>query len=133
MSPTSYQTAPPRNKEGKLPLPLGGVNPPRPLFQAPRKNIWGRFHPSVSLSPTSQIRAAFEMEKETAPAPADSRPGGAKTALGPTLAGLARLLFIPLSNGTWRSPVAHLTGGQGVAGSNPAVPIVVRLIISTET
>ncbi len=24
--------------------------------------------------------------------------------------------------GTWRSLVAHLTGGQGVAGSNPAVP-----------
>jgi hypothetical protein len=27
------------------------------------------------------------------------------------------------SNGTWRSPVAHLNGVQGVAGSNPAVPI----------
>ena len=25
-------------------------------------------------------------------------------------------------NGTWRSPVAHLNGVQGVAGSNPAVP-----------
>jgi hypothetical protein len=25
-------------------------------------------------------------------------------------------------NGTWRSLVAHLTGGQGVVGSNPAVP-----------
>ena len=25
-------------------------------------------------------------------------------------------------NGTWRSLAAHLTGGQGVAGSNPAVP-----------
>src|SRR5690606_3963281 len=25
-------------------------------------------------------------------------------------------------NGTWRSLVAHLTGGQGVAGSNPVVP-----------
>ena len=24
--------------------------------------------------------------------------------------------------GTWRSPVAHLNGVQGVAGSNPAVP-----------
>jgi hypothetical protein len=24
--------------------------------------------------------------------------------------------------GTWRSLVAHLTGGQGVAGSNPVVP-----------
>ncbi len=24
--------------------------------------------------------------------------------------------------GTWRSPVAHLTGGQGVGGSNPLVP-----------
>src|SRR5215475_12994189 len=26
------------------------------------------------------------------------------------------------ADGTWRSLVAHLTGGQGVAGSNPAVP-----------
>ena len=26
-------------------------------------------------------------------------------------------------NGTWRSPVAHLNGVQGVAGSNPAVPM----------
>ena len=25
-------------------------------------------------------------------------------------------------HGTWRSPVAHLNGVQGVAGSNPAVP-----------
>ena len=28
------------------------------------------------------------------------------------------------STGTWRSLVAHLTGGQGVVGSNPAVPTV---------
>ena len=27
-----------------------------------------------------------------------------------------------ISFGTWRSLVAHLTGGQGVAGSNPVVP-----------
>jgi hypothetical protein len=26
-------------------------------------------------------------------------------------------------NGMWRSLVAHLTGGQGVAGSNPVIPI----------
>ena len=25
-------------------------------------------------------------------------------------------------NGVWRSLVAHLTGGQGVAGSNPVIP-----------
>ena len=30
--------------------------------------------------------------------------------------------------GTWRSPVAHLNGVQGVAGSNPAVPTEIRLI-----
>src|SRR3954451_7816977 len=29
--------------------------------------------------------------------------------------------------GTWRSLVAHLTGGQGVAGSNPVVPTVRRV------
>ena len=27
-----------------------------------------------------------------------------------------------MQTGTWRSLVAHLTGGQGVAGSNPVVP-----------
>ena len=27
-----------------------------------------------------------------------------------------------LGNGLWRSLVAHLTGGQGVVGSNPASP-----------
>jgi hypothetical protein len=31
--------------------------------------------------------------------------------------------------GTWRSLVAHLTGGQGVVGSNPAVPTQVRGLI----
>jgi hypothetical protein len=39
------------------------------------------------------------------------------TATGSSADELAFPLF-----GTWRSPVAHLTGGQGVAGSNPAVP-----------
>src|ERR1700749_3587409 len=36
-----------------------------------------------------------------------------------------RLAGTPLPashHGTWRSLVAHLTGGQGVAGSNPVVP-----------
>ena len=28
--------------------------------------------------------------------------------------------------GTWRSPVAHLTGGQGVASSNLAVPTLIK-------
>ena len=28
--------------------------------------------------------------------------------------------------GAWRSLVAHLTGGQGVAGSNPVAPIRVK-------
>ena len=32
------------------------------------------------------------------------------------------------ADGTWRSLVAHLTGGQGVAGSNPAVPTVFRTL-----
>src|SRR4051812_7356367 len=30
--------------------------------------------------------------------------------------------------GTWRSPVAHLNGVQGVAGSNPAVPTVENIV-----
>ena len=29
-------------------------------------------------------------------------------------------------HGTWRSPVAHLYGVQGVVGSNPAVPTAER-------
>ena len=33
------------------------------------------------------------------------------------------------ADGTWRSLVAHLTGGQGVAGSNPAVPTVFRTLV----
>ena len=37
--------------------------------------------------------------------------------LSPPALGVRLLLF-----GTWRSPVAHLNGVQGVAGSNPAVP-----------
>jgi hypothetical protein len=32
--------------------------------------------------------------------------------------------------GTWRSLVAHLTGGQGVVGSNPAVPTACQQAIS---
>ena len=34
------------------------------------------------------------------------------------------LLRGTLRSGTWRSPVAHLNGVQGAAGSNPAVPIM---------
>ena len=40
--------------------------------------------------------------------------------LSPPALGVRLLLF-----GTWRSPVAHLNGVQGVAGSNPAVPIYI--------
>ena len=29
-------------------------------------------------------------------------------------------------DGTWRSLVAHLTGGQGVVGSNPAAPTCLK-------
>jgi hypothetical protein len=34
----------------------------------------------------------------------------------------ARRYLTDSVDGTWRSPVAHLNGVQGVAGSNPAVP-----------
>src|SRR5437773_5252916 len=34
----------------------------------------------------------------------------------------AKVIASAWADGTWRSLVAHLTGGQGVAGSNPAVP-----------
>src|SRR5690606_27983106 len=33
-----------------------------------------------------------------------------------------RGVILRVHDGTWRSPVAHLNGVQGVAGSNPAVP-----------
>ena len=32
--------------------------------------------------------------------------------------------------GTWRSSVAHLTGGQGVGGSNPLVPTSLEIYIT---
>src|ERR1700760_2218166 len=35
--------------------------------------------------------------------------------------------------GTWPSLVGHLTGGQGVAGSNPAVPTGQRVLIFLST
>src|SRR5512140_2352245 len=35
--------------------------------------------------------------------------------------------------GTWRSPVAHLLGVQGVAGSNPAVPTKGSRVLPHET
>lgn len=31
--------------------------------------------------------------------------------------------------GTWRSLVAHYTGGVGVVGSNPAVPTILKAVI----
>src|SRR6266571_4071784 len=34
-----------------------------------------------------------------------------------------------VSTGTWPSLVGHLTGGQGVAGSNPAVPTDFRTLV----
>ena len=36
--------------------------------------------------------------------------------------GLAAVAGQKMNNGMWRSLVAHLTGGQGVAGSNPVSP-----------
>ena len=34
-------------------------------------------------------------------------------------------------NGWWRSLVAHLTGGQGVAGSNPVQPTMIITVPTT--
>ena len=31
--------------------------------------------------------------------------------------------------GMWRSLVAHLTGGQGVAGSNPVIPTIFHRVL----
>src|SRR5699024_625093 len=36
-------------------------------------------------------------------------------------------------HGTWRSLVAHLTGGQGVVGSNPAVPTQKQQVMKGST
>ena len=38
------------------------------------------------------------------------------------LSGSDPLAVRKMNNGMWRSLVAHLTGGQGVAGSNPVIP-----------
>jgi hypothetical protein len=52
--------------------------------------------------------------------------GGLRAGSGPqaaqVLAPYAKVVASAWADGTWRSLVAHLTGGQGVAGSNPAVP-----------
>jgi hypothetical protein len=51
----------------------------------------------------------------------------AKVSFAPAV--LLRLDFAWASHGLWRSLVAHLTGGQGVAGSNPVSPTSgVRLV-----
>ena len=57
------------------------------------------------------------------PAPGPAVGTGRRTA--PHAVGLTCVItrFVrAMRNGTWRSLVAHLTGGQGVAGSNPVVP-----------
>ena len=80
MSPTSYQTAPPRNS-GKE------------VSRAADERSTRFFAP---LGSSNKERNPVETTPQRA------------------------LPFPPL--GTWRSPVAHLNGVQGVAGSNPAVP-----------
>jgi hypothetical protein len=53
---------------------------------------------------------------------ASARAPGAGRGWAVTCATLYRLSAARAGTGTWRSLVAHLTGGQGVVGSNPAVP-----------
>ncbi len=44
--------------------------------------------------------------------------------------GSARAVGYACALGTWRSLVAHLLWEQGVAGSNPAVPMRVKLMVT---
>src|SRR5690625_4068953 len=42
------------------------------------------------------------------------------------VSGVTLSRFVREPHGLWRSLVAHLTGGQGVVGSNPASPTIVK-------
>ena len=70
------------------------------------------------------VFATFGMlciDREGMPVPvANIGPAGARAAVVFMAPGSLRVA------GMWRSLVAHLTGGQGVAGSNPVIPTNVR-------
>ncbi len=150
MSPTSYQTAPPRNRAPSIPRAGGGVNPPlrRPpaiCFRPETGISQGETRAGVEAlreprlrcrssgtwrSPVAHLsRAAFAV---AARATRQTRETSEDRRRRPELHGVQGPQVVPdprieegglSSDGTWRSPVAHLNGVQGVAGSNPAVPI----------
>jgi hypothetical protein len=91
-------------RPGRSPRPA----PVRPLRRGP-----------AGLTAALLLRARDRRPIDLARCPAPATPSFAR-ARGP--APYAIVVGSARADGTWRSLVAHLTGGQGVAGSNPAVP-----------
>ena len=83
-----------------------------------------------SVAPQGLSAGWLALERLGPPVPGSS-PDGQAALIAPMRCRARRTLFSsgPAStDGTWPSLVGHLTGGQGVAGSNPAVPTVFRTL-----
>ncbi len=105
MSPTSYLAAPPRISTTNIPQAVERVNPP------------GRF---PGLDGTRPSARSYESLEGGGRLPAGGQGGRRSHRRGRAPGNPGGIRG---THGTWRSPVAHLNGVQGVAGSNPAVPI----------
>ena len=105
MSPTSYQTAPPRNRDEEVIRPANRRS----------TRLTGR-HSTHRIRPfTGQHRRMRPLSQHEIRCSHDASLRLELRVPRPTYT------FCPF--GTWRSPVAHCNGVAGVAGSNPAVPI----------
>ncbi len=122
MSPTSYQTAPPRNKNTKYTPGRRGCQPFHDAMQDSTGQARSSRHNRAFRAPAGSVRRTSTSSFSNPVPPALFMPSEAPhkvplrglrvPAPAITLGGL----------GTWRSPVAHCNGVAGVAGSNPAVP-----------
>ena len=90
---------------------------------------WLNLQQTVDLWNALQSHGMAELDESSPPRLPDFQPSLATRPSG--LPVEVSLSYLPgpeataawCPHGTWRSPVAHLNGVQGVAGSNPAVPI----------
>ena len=100
----------------------GAVRDPGRHPSAPVRAVHHRL-PRGRLPPLPRTPAARGLRASRAPR-SRSRSASGRSANAEVLSGLAGRAAIRFSRcrGTWRSLVAHLTGGQGVTGSNPVVP-----------
>ena len=149
MSPTSYQTAPPRNRAPSIPRAGGGVNPPlrRPpaiCFRPETGISQGETRAGVEAlreprlrcrssgtwrSPVAHLsRAAFAV---AARATRQTRETSEDRRRRPELHGVQGPQVVPdprieeggfSSDGTWRSPVAHLSRAAKMVAARPTRP-----------